>query len=248
LNVLFGARGALLEIGGKGSFRFSPEYMFRGLENFGSGHNGGFAECIDACAGKGCFFDVGAHIGYYSLPASRKLAPGGKVYAFEPDSSNFRTLNRHVGYNGIGNIETVNAVVGGDSRQSIEFFEHIDQGSPFGGVTVNRKIPKSAFRAVHKPQISIDDFCSERGIAPDVVKIDVEGGEWAVLKGAERTFRTHSPLIFLSLHPAHLENLGLSVAEVIGLVKAYGYQVRGLGGTGAWKPGNNECICVKESA
>lgn len=244
LNVLFGARGAKVDIGGQGVFRFSPEYMFRGLENFGSGHNGGFAKCIRACEGKLAFLDLGAHIGYYSLPASRVLAPGGKVWAFEPDSRNHRYLQRHIRYNRIENIELANAVVG-DSGESVEFYEHKEGGSPFGGLTVNRKLPKGHFRATKKPQVRLDDFCRERGITPDVVKIDVEGAELAVLRGAARVLRAASPKIFLSLHPSHLESLGQSVAEVLHFLEELGYDALTLEEDGPWKPGRNECVCVK---
>lgn len=246
LNVLFGSKGAKIDIGGQGVFRFSPEYMFRGLENFGAGHNGGFAKCIQSCAGKSAFFDLGAHIGYYSLPASRALRAGGMVHAFEPDSNNFNCLSKHIRYNGIENIVLNNSVVGDSAKSGVEFYEHKVSGSPFGGLIVNEKKSRDAFKVAKKTQICLDEYCERHDVLPDVIKIDVEGGELGVLRGARNLLAKGNPKIFLSLHPSHLELMGQSVDEIIELLNEAGYAMLTLEENGPWKPGRNECICLKK--
>ena len=105
LSAAFGGRGYQISIGGQGVFRLSPDFVFRGWEGFGTRHNSGFAQCIEACKGKSVFIDVGAHIGLHSLPASTSLRPGGRVIAFEPSESNYRYLLEHM--SGLGSGEYV---------------------------------------------------------------------------------------------------------------------------------------------
>ena len=116
LSAAFGERGYKISIGGQGVFRLSPDFVFRGWEDFGTRHNSGFAQCIEACKGKSVFIDVGAHIGLYSLPASTSLRPGGRVIAFEPSEGNYRYLLKHIAYNGIDNIQAHQLVVGDVDR------------------------------------------------------------------------------------------------------------------------------------
>ena len=77
-SLIYGRRGYKIDIGGQGEFRMSPDLAFRGWERFGDRHNWAFAKCIDSCKGKSVFLDIGAHVGLYSLPASRALAAGGR--------------------------------------------------------------------------------------------------------------------------------------------------------------------------
>jgi len=76
-SLIYGRRGYKIDIGGQGVFRMSLDLAFRGWERFGDRHNWGFAKCLDSCKGESVFLDVGAHVGPYSLPASRALVAGG---------------------------------------------------------------------------------------------------------------------------------------------------------------------------
>ncbi len=244
LSGAFGRRGLPVDLGGLGVFRLAPDLYFRGWERFGERHNSGYARCIQACAGKSVFIDVGAHVGLYALPVSRTLAPGGEVFAFEPSESNYRYLVRHVKYNGIDNIRAYSLVIGDASKESVRFYEHVKGGSGLGGLTRRTKRASDQFVELDRRQVSLDEFCEEHGVAPDVIKIDVEGAEYLVLEGARRTLAMHRPTMFLSLHPAQLESLGHSVRAVESLLASLGYSVLSTDGNPVEEVGSGEYLCV----
>ncbi len=71
--------------------------------------------------------------------------------------------------------------------------------------------------------MTLDAFTAERGLRPDVIKIDVEGAEFRVLQGARRMLTEGAPLIFCEIHPQQMQNVGGSVAELLDLVASLGY-------------------------
>jgi FkbM family methyltransferase len=135
-------------------------------------------------------WDVGAHVGLYTLPSARACGPGGRVFAFEPMPRNVRHLRRHVSLNELRNVVIVEAAVGReagrlrmtDGGSSSEC--HVD---PDGGLEVTA-IALDQWRAASDAPV------------PSLVKIDVEGAEVDVLEGARETLARHRPPIYLSLH------------------------------------------------
>lgn len=133
--------------------------------------------------------DLGAHLGYYTLLASLLAGREGRVVAFEPDPRNAWYLRRHAALNRCRNVQVEEAAVF-DRGGSLGFAA--GPGSGTGRVSVASGLPVSVVR--------LDDFVSERGLRPGVVKIDVEGSEGEVLSGARETLRSHRPVLFLSTH------------------------------------------------
>ncbi|MEK9832638.1 MAG: FkbM family methyltransferase [Rhodospirillaceae bacterium] len=210
------------QIGSYGPFRLSGEFAFSDFGNWGGAHNSGFEFCIEASRGKKCVLDIGAHIGLVALPLSQVVAPGGRVFAFEPAQANRETLLRHLEINGIGNVEVIDRLVGDADVPDILLYEH-------DGVSgMNTRAPVKdgdAYRETRHGQCSLDAFCRERGIRPDVIKIDVEGAEFAVLEGARDILAEARPLLVVSVHPQHLAALGRDANELHALAAASGYTV-----------------------
>jgi FkbM family methyltransferase len=144
-----------------------------------------FARAIKAGA---VVFDIGAHVGYYSLIASARSGPRGSVFAFEPLHANAEALRRHVRLNRV-NVTIIEAAVG--EQESEAYFQKgrdtytgrlADEGTPVRVVTID------ALRA------------SGQLPPPNVLKVDVEGAEGQVLRGALETLKTVRPLVFLAVH------------------------------------------------
>jgi FkbM family methyltransferase len=126
-------------------------------------------------------YDVGAHIGFFGIGAGRL---GARVYAFEPRPENAARIRRNAQLNRL-DLEVVDAAAW-SSDGSVAF----DRGeSPSEG----HVIPGNGTRAV-----TLDTFAAAHR-APDVLKIDVEGAEEAVLRGAERILRIGA-LVICELH------------------------------------------------
>ena len=227
LRAVGASRPVEQKIGRNGPFLLHGEFTFSDFEHWGSGHNRGFELCIEACRGKSCVLDVGAHIGLVTLPLSRAVAKDGQVFAFEPAEANLRFLRVHLALNGIGNVTIVDALVGPKKKPSVAFYEQ-PRAAGQNSVVV-KKNPK-AYRETRRRQITLDGFCLENGLKPDVVKIDVEGGEIGVLQGAREILARQRPLIFLSVHPVELGLLGSSSEDLAHLIDDLGYVCRDVDG------------------
>lgn len=219
----FTMRGVEVNIGGVGSYRLDHNFVFSKYEDFGDRHNAGFMEWVNCCKNKNAVFDIGAHIGLYTLPASRAIAAGGRVYAFEPSEANKMYLKRHLSYNGIDNVAVFSYLIGDVSRKEQEFFEN-KKTDPMNSIRPKKNI--GAYKKVLKEQVSLDDFVSAHSVEPEVIKIDVEGAEYGVLKGASAVMRQHRPVIFLSVHAGQLALFGNSAEELMGLAARLGYIAR----------------------
>jgi FkbM family methyltransferase len=221
------------KIGGYGPFKLLPEFTFSDLQNWGGGHNKGFRVCIEACQGKHCVFDVGAHVGFVAMPAASVLDPSGRLYAFEPAAANAQSLQRHLALNGLTQVEVIESLVGAEDLPHVDFYESVGPHGQNSIVLKNEHALKSewgGYRRVQRPQISLDAFCMRESLAPEVIKIDVEGAEVGVLRGARSILRRYRPLIVLSVHPRQIEMAGDSLDGLRAVLDELGYDLRDMAG------------------
>lgn len=235
--------GVPVEIGTAGVFRIDPTLTVGSIDfsRWGEGRNAGFASWIAACRDARVAFDIGAHIGLYTLPASRVLTPGGQLFAFEPGTANRAALDRHVAWNRCTNVTVVPCVVGAEMCHAVPFYEQPRDVVGMNSIVIRKDHARYRERAVE--QVSIDAFCTANGILPDVVKIDVEGAELRVFRGARETFARARPTIVLSVHPEHLHLLGESADALMAYVRTLGYTVSTVNGALVEQFGAEEYIC-----
>ncbi len=215
-------------IGSYGPFAMDSEFAFSNFESWGGGHNNGFEQCVEACRGVSCVLDIGAHIGLVSMPVSQVLAPGGNVYAFEPAQVNLGYLHKHIDINGINNVKVVEQLVGEVNQDRVKFFE---QRVATGQNSMVVKKNHEAYFETHRPQTTLDTFCSKQRLLPEVIKIDVEGAEWDVLKGGDRVLTESLPKIFLSVHPVELKLMGKSTEQLLRLIDELGFELLEMDGS-----------------
>ena len=227
IQTFGGSRPVDHRIGGYGPFLLQGEFAFSDFENWGGAHNRGFRYCIEACRGKHCVLDVGAHIGLVALPMSRVVGDRGRVYAFEPAAANLAALRAHMGLNKIDNVTVIEALVGATERKSMQFFE---QPRAAGQNAVVIKKNPELYGETQRQQVTLDGYCQTHGLAPEVIKIDVEGGEMGVLEGARGVLSAHRPLVVLSVHPTELGLLGCAPEELPSLIAELGYACRDIDG------------------
>lgn len=214
-------------IGGYGPFRLDPYFSFSDFSKWGQGHNAGFAACIEACRGRKCVLDVGAHIGLVALPAASVLDPSGTLVAFEPSGANRAMLERNVALNGLSDRVRVAPLLVGASERNDAIIYELDE--PSGMNSVAGGVQKEARRTV-VAQTTLDSFCARHALAPEVVKIDVEGAELDVLAGAREVMARYRPSIFLSVHPRQIATLGRTMDQLMELIASAGYDCREIDG------------------
>ncbi|MDA4118522.1 MAG: FkbM family methyltransferase [Thaumarchaeota archaeon] len=161
--------------------------------------------------------DVGAHIGSFTLKAAREVGPAGRVISFEPSSENFGLLGRNVAANSYANIRLYNVAVGsqpGTARLQL----HQRRGT-------NSLYAHSTSESVGMEDVEVrtlDSVVRELNLARvDFMKIDVEGAELEVLKGAKEVLASFHPSIAMETH-----DFGPSEAELTEFLVAFGYAAK----------------------
>jgi FkbM family methyltransferase len=135
-------------------------------------------------------YDIGAHAGYYTLLSSARVGPQGHVFAFEPSPRNLQILRKHVAINNRANVTIIGAAVG--DQTGMQRFDPGDD-SFTGGLYRDRGFEVNV--------ITLDGmFDDGLLLPPDIIKMDIEGGEAAALQGATKLISKAHPLIFLSTH------------------------------------------------
>lgn len=135
-------------------------------------------------------YDLGAHVGFYTLAAARHQPAGGHVYAFEPHPRNLSFLRRHLALNRAANATVIAAAVADRSGRAA-----LREGPTPATAQL------AADGTVHVPVVALDEMViAGRLPPPELVKIDVEGADPAVLRGAERILRDARPTLFLATH------------------------------------------------
>ena len=140
-------------------------------------------------------FDVGANAGYYTVLGGRIVGNSGQVVAIEPASENVHNLHNNVRTNQLTNVKVFQGVAG-DKNGTVRFHD--------GAGTGTGHISKEGRSEI--PMRSLDDLATAYDVVPTTLKIDVEGAELRVLRGATR----HRRQVARILH-AHIEHAGLAV-------------------------------------
>lgn len=169
-----------------------------------------FADTIESGS---VVYDIGANVGFYTLLASILVGPQGHVVSFEPAPRNLRWLKRHLRLNRIKNVTLVEAAVSDCSGET--FFEQETTGFMGHLSTTGGK------NAVRVATISLDELLEQDRIpVPHYLKIDVEGAEVILLRGAKKLLAAHKPTIFLATHGKQVHR------ECCDLLISAGYELK----------------------
>lgn len=155
--------------------------------------------------------DIGANIGIYSMLASRRVGENGRVYAFEPDPRNSAHLLENLRVNGCANVTHVDkAVSDGAGRHVFRMASRPTDSSMFPSMG---DMPITATIEVETTAVDAMPF---DGRVVDVVKMDVEGGEPAAVRGMLQTLRANpGAKMFVEFEPPALLAAGRSPVEFL---------------------------------
>lgn len=170
------------------------------------------------------FLDVGASIGQYTLLASGIVGVTGKVHAFEPDPVSFQWLCGNVKRNDLGNVTTVQLALG-EQAGSLELYI----GSPENiGTTSLRPQYNHSGRSARVDVLPLDSYLERAGLERvDVIKIDVEGAESLVFRGADKLLAKR-PTMVIEFEEGNQKRFGSSCAELARILLEKGYQLESI--------------------
>jgi FkbM family methyltransferase len=216
LAVLSAGHGVEVTIAGY-PIRLSPQFAGAAWESI---ERESYERFVNMIGPGEIVYDVGASIGTYTILALQKSAPDGRVVAYEPVELTRDSMMRHLEWNLVGSRAIVRPVCCGlNNRDGDLYFLPGEMIGNSGLVP----IPGAQTRVV--PVRSLDSEVASLGLVPTIIKIDVEGWEFQVLKGGELTLTRYHPTLFLSLHPAVLAQWHLTPEDVCAWLEERGYTI-----------------------
>lgn len=165
--------------------------------------------------------DIGAHIGLFAVVTAKIVGETGRVFSFEPTPFTRGVLEQVVELNGVSDIVEVRSEAVSSERGTTVFY---DTGDAISNANSLVRTERSK-TTIPITLISVDDFVEEKGIKVDCMKIDVEGVELDVLRGAKRTFLEQRPVVRLGLHPPFILQNGQSLDEIWETLASYDLDV-----------------------
>ena len=175
--------------------------------------------------------DVGANVGVWTAAFSRSVGPSGCVVALEPAPANRRALEQAKQSNGWENVE-IHALAAADSEGSM-----LLQCSSFNSGNNALSARGGSDDAVRVSTVRLDSLLAGRSV--DFLKIDVQGWEAAVLRGAKETLRCNRPIaVRLEVWPTGLRRAGSGLCEILEILEECGLKIgdpRGAALEAAWR-------------
>jgi len=163
--------------------------------------------------------DVGANIGLYTLLAADLVGPEGRVFAFEPVPRNLRLLRKSIDSNGYKNA-TVVPLAASDRCGTVKFVvDDQNWGSD------RMATPDESSQSIDVQTTTLDKYFANSGYSVDLLKIDAEGAEPAILDGARELLAANPDIAILTeYNPKLIQQLGYSPEEYLQKLAAMGFQ------------------------
>ena len=163
--------------------------------------------------------DIGANIGYYTLIFAKLVGDTGKVFAFEPDPTNFELLRKNIEVNGYKNV-TLEQKALSDKKGKIML---ILSKENTGGHHISKQPTKNAIQV---DTITADDYFKNFEYKIDFIKMDVEGAESIVLSGMTNILKNNTDLkMMVEYNPDAIKNMGLAPVSYLELLVKNGFRM-----------------------
>lgn len=166
-------------------------------------------------------FDVGANIGFFSTLLSRLVGRRGRVLAFEPEPENLDMLRWNLDANDCGNVTILPCALGAETgTATFSLDEATGSTGHLGGEPTAGELAVGTgkVRLIRTPVETIDGVVERYGAAPDVIKMDIEGGEIDALAGATETLNRQRPVVLSEL-------AGDRGSDVVAFLDRLGYRM-----------------------
>jgi FkbM family methyltransferase len=176
--------------------------------------------------------DIGAHLGFYTLLMSSRVGARGHVLAFEPSPREFHHLKTHIRINRCTNIQPEELALG-DRNGHMALFV-VD--APWTTRNSLRPPKIDGVQSVAARVATLDEYLLEKGIQDvDLIKLDAEGAELKILRGAVSLLsRSRRPIILCEINDPVIAECGWEHrgADVIEFLESKGFRWYGLGTDG----------------
>jgi len=162
--------------------------------------------------------DIGANVGFYTLEMAKSVGPHGRILAFEPDPLSFRLLQQRINDGRVSNVDTYQIALGDTAGRAQLYCNAFNRAD-------NRLSASHTDNHVEVCEVDVsrlDDVLSGRDLHIDALKIDVQGHEAHVLRGAEVALRHGVRWIWIEFSPFHLRASGSDPEGFLQSLDAFG--------------------------
>lgn len=164
----------------------------------------------------GVALDVGANVGAYALLFGQWVGPQGTVIAFEPEPCIFNGLSAHIRLNRLESVVRPVLAAVGDREDTADLV--------VAGTAGEARLAGCADapqQTIQTMMTTLDAYCARERLRPDVIKVDVEGWELAVLRGARALLhRTPGVTLFVEMHPSVWPLIGVTKDDILAELEA----------------------------
>jgi len=168
------------------------------------------------------FIDIGAHIGYHAVCAAIAVGPRGRLFAFEADPRNFARLSEHLAP--FPWATPVAKAVSAETGTMV--FERSSEPGESGWGTLTNVRDLAKGEHIRVDAISLDDWISANPAGSiAAMKIDAEGSEVHILRGAQNFLRQARPAIVIEANDVVLRQAGTSALELAQMLRAADYEI-----------------------
>ena len=180
--------------------------------------------------------DVGANVGFYTLEMAACVGAGGRILAFEPDPFNFRLLQKRATNAPLGNADVYQVALGDASGRALLYCSAYNRADN----RLSRSHTEPHVEACEVSVQTLDEFLRTRGTpAIDALKIDVQGNEAQVLRGARQTLNAGVRWMWVEFSPDHLRGSGSDPEQFLESLAGLGMEMFEVNDKGDLEPVTN---------
>jgi FkbM family methyltransferase len=167
---------------------------------------------------KSVVLDVGANVGFWTIPLARALTSGGCLHAFEPVPANLMRLGENVRRNRLDTTVQLHGIGLSDRKTTLQVSlrEDFQNGAETGNsaIVIGSEDNKFKWAAIEVAPLD-GETCASLGIDHvDFIKLDIEGHEDKFLAGATTVFRRFRPILYMEINGAYYARRGVDASEV----------------------------------
>jgi len=170
-------------------------------------------------------YDIGSHIGIFTIFFAKTSGKTGKVIAFEPNPDTYIKIKKNVELNGLDNVQILNVGIG--DKQEIKTLVVRRNMPGTGSMEKNIQLHMLKERKAKSLQVKVYtlDGCIEANKLPkpDFIKIDIEGMEYNALLGMAETISKYKPSIYIEIHGTDKESKIENIQRIVKFLVLRGY-------------------------
>jgi FkbM family methyltransferase len=173
-----------------------------------------------------CVVDVGGHHGLMAVVAAKAAGPQGLVVSFEPNPTARRIFLENCKLNGVPNIR-LEPLALSDGNGHAKFYIQkgaVSWNSSFFDNFASQH-GRDEIEQIEVNMTTLDAYATDQALKPAFIKIDAEGSEFLILRGAMKTIQKHNPFISMEFNPESARTANTSVEEMQKVLENEGYRL-----------------------